>query len=78
MTNRAEELAMRVAVDLVSAEHPADITKSILSALHEYGALVRARDAEVCGGLFANHYPHSASKARANECAAAISREPLP
>lgn len=62
----AEELAMRVAVDLVSAEHPADMTKSILAALHEYGQAVRDRDAEI-----ARNMGH-------DDAGMDIEREPLP
>lgn len=47
----ADELAMRVAVEIVSAEHPADINKSIITALREYGEAVRRRDVEVCQNL---------------------------
>lgn len=47
---------------LTDAEHD-----RIVAALREYGAMVRARDAEICG-----------IDTGANWCAAAISREPLP
>jgi len=59
---------MRVAVELASAEHPADMTKSILAALREYGAAVRAMDASMCGRN---------GSVSCENCAAAIAREPL-
>lgn len=54
-----------------------------LAALREYGALVRARDAEIADGMVGGicedeSHGGSSHDACAIQCAAAISREPLP
>ena len=71
--SKAEELWEKYAAEF-SGECRLMTEESFLAALREYGAAVRARDAEICSNEWANtQYPRGA-----NYCAAAISREPLP
>ena len=74
MTSKAEEIAKRLVVELaVSARNePGGYVPVIKAALHEYGALVRARDVEVCREHF------GLTQVQGSLVTAAISREPLP
>lgn len=60
-----------------------NMTAAILASLREYGAAVRARDAEIADGMVGGicedeSHGGSSHDACAIQCAAAISREPLP
>ena len=93
MTSKAEEIAKRLVVELaVSARNePGGYVPVIKAALHEYGALVRARDAaalndpklELMLELSGNPIILAASDEQAirdalGKIADAIDREPLP
>jgi len=51
---------------------------AFLAALAEYGKAVRNRDAEICKGKIDPEWPNDDISNMASDCAAAISREPLP
>ena len=78
MTSHAEELWYKHS----QAEHDGDVVPKqvFLAALHEYGALVRARDAEVCKSPkeYGGRGPSDTRIRAWAECAAAIEHETLP
>jgi len=61
------------------SDSPPHITYTqFLAALAEYGQAVRDRDAEICKGKIDPEWPNDDISNMASDCAAAISREPLP
>ena len=71
MTAKAEELWEKY--DAVLGREGNVPYSAFIAALKEYGAAVRARDAEVCMELTVSNL-----NPPGGQCAAAISREPLP
>jgi len=52
--------------------------RDFLAALAEYGQFIRDGDAEICKGKIDPEWPNDDISNMASDCAAAISREPLP
>lgn len=82
-TDKAEELATKIS-ELAneccyrSDGYAEDIKNHVLSALHEYGRLVREQDAEVCDEASDLHANGPQFMDGAEYCAASIRDLPLP
>ena len=84
---KAEELAIKLQDDLIDMDSPGDIVIHLMSALHEYGALVKKRDAELCrekakkietGKATLRMQHHSGAVIGMGMCADIIEQEKLP
>jgi len=75
---KAEELAIKLQDELIDMDSPGDIVIHLMSALQEYGAIVRKRDAEIALSHVDPEWPNDETSNVARFCSAAIEQEKLP